>query len=108
MACGGCSNTVKTSLDRCRAIAELWNRAGLFRIEHVGGSLFRCCCVTWYGLPRPLVWVWPFVRGLVADRVTYNVDELSREDLPDRIDFNAGCGCVKVLKDAWAWARGGT
>ncbi len=101
-----CGCAANSDLELCEMAAELWGRAGLGRIRHVGGGRFRLFC-EWYGLPAPVVWLWPIARWFIAANINATGDPLEVGDLPRRIDFNTGCGCVKVLKDAWAWASGG-
>lgn len=94
----GCANIDGSSLGRCKAIAELWRRAGLGSIEYLGGGRFRWGCV-WYGLPAPVVWAWPVVRWVVASNIAATGEQIGVDDLPRRIDFNVGCGCIAWLKD---------
>jgi len=99
-----CGHIDSSSLGRCKAIAELWRRAGLGEIRDIGGGRFRWGC-EWYGLPAPVVWTWPLARWLVASNMAARGEPVSVDDMPRRIDFNVGCGCIARLKDLAARAH---
>ena len=82
-------------LSKCRALAELWSRGGVGACRYVGGGKFRWG-VVWRGLPAPIVWLWPVWRYLLASNLGR-----SASDLPRRIDFNVGCGCVDWLRGVY-------
>lgn len=91
-----CAKWTGSNHEKCLAFCAVLDVANVpaMRVLPSHGITFRWWGIRWYGIPKPVVWLWPITRRISCMRLG-----VAQDTFPARVTYNVGCGCIVWLKD---------